>query len=486
MDIRLILGLALGLSALGCEHFNQCSTNADCPQVDGNMLYCTPDNICAAGTPAASLCTQVYPPNSPSNAIVIGALINTISGNDQLPLLAFEEGIDEVNAVLPAGAQPLALHICEVGATPDDPYKSMEVLALQQNAVAAVGPTSSSLVLDIESEVVTSGIPIMSPSATSPDISSYGTVNGPVNGLFYRVAPSDALQGPVLAHQLPMPFPTTDKLAEMNVDDSYGTGLSSAFISAFGTPALKQTYEEPSGNVRDPTTAIAAANAIISSSPNYVVAITNTYSDLVVEALVNLPTTIPIIMADGALNQSVLNLIGTSGTAPFSSYTPTQMNNSLGRITGTAPTTDFNNLTGTGAYQNFVANFMAKWNMDPTDSIYTAYAYDAIYAVAIAIGAAGSNLTPARVSGMLSHINEVNPSTGACQASGSPGQGNQAVVGQANYLSAKTKVEQGSGLVLQGTTGTICFSPHGDRVSGLYEKWSINIASKTFTAVPTM
>jgi ABC-type branched-subunit amino acid transport system substrate-binding protein len=487
--MRYVLGfgsLALTLlTSLGCQNFKECSSNMDCPLAsDGAKLYCTPDNICARGTPAAGLCTETYPPNSPSSAIVVGALVQVVSGSDLLRLQSYKLAVDEINKSR-TGEAPIALRVCEIGATADDPLKSMEYLARQLGAVAVVGPSSSSRVALIKDEVIRSGIPLMSPSATSPEISAYGTADGPVNGLFYRVAPSDALQGPVMARQVP----AGSKVAVLNVDDTYGTGLASTFISAFGVPALKLTYSEPAGTMKDPTTALNAANQIIAAKPAYVVAITNNYSEIVVQALVKLSTTAPaaqIIMSDGAKSPAVLNLIGAaSTTAPFI-YTAVEMNTHLGRTTGTAPTVDNMNQTGTGAYQNFKVNFQSKWGTDPTSSIYSAYGYDAMYAVGLAIGAAGSNVTPARVSEMLSHLDQVDAATMRCQATGAPGMGNQVVVGQSNYLAGKAKLAGGRGLVLQGASGTICFNAHGDRVSGLYEKWGFDTTNKAFTSTPAM
>lgn len=477
MRILLTASLLTNLLSLGCKNWVECNTDSECPVTDaGTKLYCTPDHLCARGTPAGGLCAEIYPANAPANSIVIGALVNTTAGNDKLPLEAFKLGIDQVNQRR-APDPPLALHICEVSATADDPLKSMEVLARQRGAVAVVGPTSSSKVFAIKDEVIRSGIPIMSPSATSPEISSLGTTGGPVMGLFYRVAPSDALQGPVLSHQLPTPFPSTAKLALLFVDDPYGQGLKDAFLSAsVKQPDLTISYKEPAAGP-DVAGTQNAANMIINTRPDYVIAITNLYSDTVVKDLMTLPQSGPaskLIMADGAKNQNVLNLIGT----------PPQpaMNDHLKRISGTAPTVDSGNQTGTGAYQTFINDFKVRWpGDDPAGSIYTAYGFDAIYAVAIAIGAAGANVTPARVSEMLARLNAFDSSTLKCQ----PNASNQIVVGQSKYLEAKNKLAGNSSLVLQGASGTICFSPHGDRISGLYERWSIDTTAKGWISAPT-
>ena len=470
----LLTGALFCLPLVGCQSFNECSSDAECgTSSDGHKLFCTPDHLCALGTPAAGLCTEIYPANPPDNSIVVGALLNIADGNDKLPLEAFKLGIDQVNARR-SPDPPLAMHICEVGATDDDPLKAMELLARERHAVAVLGPSTSGKVFAIKDEIIRSGIPLVSPSATSPEISSIGNSSGPVNGLFYRVAPSDSLQGPVLARQLPA---NPGKLIVLYVNDPYGSGLKDAFLgAATKQPDLTLSYNEPAGGPdKDGTQAVATQ--IINARPDYLVAITNLYSDTVIADLLNLPMMAPaskIIMADAAKNDNVLALI-SSGT------TPALMNQHLSRITGTAPAVDTSNKTMTGAYPTFVNDFRVKFpGDDPNSSLYTAFGYDALYAVAIAIGAAGGDVTPARVSEMLGRINQFDPATGQCQVN----SGNQLVVGQSKYLEAKNKLAAGSGLVLQGASGTICFNPHGDRVAGLYEQWSINTTNKTFTSMP--
>jgi hypothetical protein len=118
ITLRFVWGLALltGLPLLGCQNFNQCTSNADCaPAPDGTKLYCTPDNLCARGTPSAALCQTTYPANPPANAIIIGALVNTVAGtgNDGPRLEAFKLAIDEINP-LRSPNPPLALQICEI------------------------------------------------------------------------------------------------------------------------------------------------------------------------------------------------------------------------------------------------------------------------------------------------------------------------------------------------------------------------------------
>lgn len=464
LGLRIGLGIGLGLtvSAGGCslgQSFVQCQVDSDCPaqNASGQKLYCTQDNLCSVGTPANKLCTEIYPTNSPANAIVIGVLANINQGSDALPVLAFKQAIDEMNGLrVSTGDRQFALHVCEVSATDDDALKSMKILTRQRGAVAVLGPSSSSFVLSIAPEVIASQVPIMSQSASSPAISDL-----PATGLFFRTVPSDNLQGPPLAAQLP---PAAGKFDMMVVNDSYGTGLQQSFFkSTSKLPSLSLNYAELGGTPAALTQAIqATAGQIVNDNPypNYVIAITNNYTAQVVQALQGLNSAAKIVMADGAKNQTLLNLSVTGNAA-------TKMH--LARISGTAPTVDLNNTTGTGAYNQLLTTYQQKWKQSAAVNNYISYSYDGAYAVGIAIAAAGNNVTPATVSQMLLRMN---------------GSSDRITVGATGYLMAKNKLANGGGITLQGATGNIRFTAHGDRDSGLYEVWSIDTTTNTFKSVP--
>ena len=464
LGLRLTLSLGLGSVGLwaGCsqaENFTQCHMDSDCPAAVGSSskLYCTADNLCSAGTPAAKLCTDTYPANPPSNAIVIGVLTNIVNGSDGPPVQAFKQAIDEMNALRAStGDRQLSLNLCEISATPADPLKAMKILTHQRGAVAVLGPSSSASVLSIAPEVVASQVPIMSQSASSPAISDL-----PATGLFFRVVPSDNAQGPVLNNQLPT---STAKFDMITVDDSYGTGLQQAFFrSTTRTPFLSVKYAELGGTQAALSAAlVTVANQIITDSPfpDHVIAITNNLAPEVVKDLQNLNINTKILMTDGAKNQELLTLSSTGTTA---------MKMHLGRITGTAPTVDLANSTSTGAYSQFLSTYQQKWGTSAAVNNYIAYAYDGAYAVGIAIGAAGGNVTPQTVSAMLLRLNN---------------QTDRVTVGATNYLMAKNKLASNTGITLQGTTGNIRFSGHGDRDGGLYEVWSIDTTTNTFKSAP--
>jgi branched-chain amino acid transport system substrate-binding protein len=425
--------------------------------------------MCVVGSPRASLCQDVYPANPPANATVLGTLVNTVTGSDQLRLQSVKLAIDEMNTGLTAaGKPPLSLHVCETSATNADMLKSYQVLVNDRKAVAVIGPSGSGNVSLISAEVMRVGVPIMSWSASSRTISDL-----PASGLFFRTVPSDLLQGVVLAKQIPATAISAMSTGMFVVDDSYGQGLRQSVLGANSliVPKPSLTYKEGVGT--DEPAAVMTLNTALGilkgqPAPQALVAVTNLFSDKLLAGLVGFGTAamppMPVIMGDGAKSSKVLDLLSVG--------TPTEqaaMKVNLGRVYGTAPGVDSKNANG--VYNGFLAAFGARWpGVDPKGSAFSAYAYDAAYAVGIAICAAG-DVTPARVSEFLLHLNNFS----------SP---EKVQVGQTSFLSACNRIAAAAGLAMQGATGVVSFTQHGDREQGLYERWSIDTTNKVFVSMP--
>lgn len=466
-----LLGLSLCAVALlgsaGCKDLTECAVDADCQDrasALGQALFCS-ENMCVVGSPRGSLCAEVYPANSSSDATVVGVLVNTVTGSDLLRLQAAKLAIDEMNMGLSAaGKPPIALHVCETSATGADMLKSYQVLVNDRNAMAVLGPSGSGNVSLISAEVIHAGVPIMSWSASSRTISDL-----PGTGLFFRTAPSDLLQGPVLAKQIAPAAISANSVGMFVVDDSYGTGMRQAVLGANSmiVPKPSLTYKEGVGT--DEAAAVKSLSDSLTSlkaqaAPQVLVTISNLFSDKVLTGLVTygISTTPPtqILMSDGAKSSKVLDLL-SQGTAAEQ----TAMKTNLARVVGTAPGVDKANANG--IYNGFLASFGARWpGVDPRTSAFSAYAYDAAYAVGIAICSAGE-VTPTRVSEFLLHLNNFQSA-------------DKVQVGQSSFLNACNRVAASAGLALQGATGVVSFTAHGDREQGLYERWTIDTTNKTF------
>jgi len=129
---------------------------------------------------------------------------------------------------------------------------------------AIVGAAATGMTLAIIDQVTGAGVVQCSPSNTGPGLTEY-----PDSGFYFRTAPSDALQGPVLAEQV-----IADGNATMAVAaraDDYGQGLLDATVEAFeaqgGEVLYSDTYDAEAGTfdsvVEDLVNAGADAHVII-------------------------------------------------------------------------------------------------------------------------------------------------------------------------------------------------------------------------------
>ncbi len=90
---------------------------------------------------------------------------------------------------------------------------------LSQNADAIIGAASSSVSLSVVDTIVTAGVVMFSPANTSKKLSTYDD-----KGLYFRDAPSDILQGQVLADTMIEDGKSNVYILALN--DDYGTGLA--------------------------------------------------------------------------------------------------------------------------------------------------------------------------------------------------------------------------------------------------------------------
>ena len=121
-----------------------------------------------------------------------------------------------------------------------------ERLISSDGVIGIMGPDCSGVTMAVLQNVAMSaGIPMISPSATSP---AFTTLDS--NGLFYRTSPSDARQGAVLAGIVMDRGFTEVALTYTNND--YGSGFANAFSESFselgGTVTTSVPHEDGRGD----------------------------------------------------------------------------------------------------------------------------------------------------------------------------------------------------------------------------------------------
>ena len=134
-----------------------------------------------------------------------------------------------------------------------------ERLVTSDKVAAIMGADCSGVTMAVANNVgIPNGVVMISPSATSPALSTLED-----NGYFFRVAPSDARQGQVLADILKRRGVTNVAITYTNND--YGKGLADSFGAAFkaigGTIGLTAAHEDGKADYSAEVGALAATGA---------------------------------------------------------------------------------------------------------------------------------------------------------------------------------------------------------------------------------
>ena len=134
-----------------------------------------------------------------------------------------------------------------------------ERLINDENVMAIMGPNcSGNTGAVITNVLVPNGVVAVSPSATSPALTTLED-----GGWFFRTAPSDARQGPVLA-DIAISRGQTDMAVTWSNSD-YGKGLADAFITAYeaagGTVTAKAGHEDDKADYSADVAALSAGGS---------------------------------------------------------------------------------------------------------------------------------------------------------------------------------------------------------------------------------
>ena len=184
---------------------------------------------------------------------------------------------------------------------------------LQSEGVSAmIGAAASGVTKLFLDSNVSAGIITFSPANTSPDFTTWDD-----NGLYWRTAPSDLLQGEVLGNLLAEDGHKNIGIIYQN--DAYGTGLfgvvKEVFESTGGTVVAEASYNDGEGQFDAQVQTIAAAN------PDAVVLITFDQFATIAPLLVNAGQDAKnFYLVDGNLkqwgSQVAVSLEGAKGTTP--------------------------------------------------------------------------------------------------------------------------------------------------------------------------
>ena len=236
-----------------------------------------------------------------------------------------------------------------------------ERLVTADDVVAIMGADCSGVTTAIANNVaVPNGVVMVSPSATSPALSSLED-----NGFFFRTAPSDARQGEVLAAVLQQRGITNVAITFTNND--YGKGLTESFTQAFaavgGTVAISAAHEDGKADYSAEVGALAAAGAEDLAVFGYL----DQGGKGIIQAALDADAFSRFILADGMIGASLIDAIGDD------------LNGAIGTLPG-------------GASQGaaLFAEYAQQHGIASDGGGYQGESYDAAALLALAIQAAGS------------------------------------------------------------------------------------------------
>ncbi|MCH6231795.1 ABC transporter substrate-binding protein [Microbacterium sp. CFH 31415] len=308
------------------------------------------------------------------------------------------------------------------GDTDNKAYATTIQTLISEGVSAAIGAASSGVTKLFLDDAVASGMIVFSPANTSLDFTSWDD-----DGLYWRTAPSDTLQGEVLGNVVAEDG--HENVAVLYLNDSYGTGLNEVFQETF-TGAGGTIVEEQSYNTGD-TSFDAQISALMASNPDAIVLIT--FDEIFTIGPALLSAGYPadqLYLVDGNLKNfgadakwpADISMEGAKGTTP------------AGPIEADTTFQERLNEWWTG-----------EGNSELTDFSYANESYDAVVLLALASLAANST-DPADIAGKLQEV------------SGGSGEGEKCD----NYADCAEIILGGGVADYDGFSGPITFDENGD------------------------
>jgi branched-chain amino acid transport system substrate-binding protein len=267
-------------------------------------------------------------------------------------------------------------------------------------------------------KITSNGVLQISPANTAPSLTDY-----PDNGLYFRTAPSDALQGAVQAsNAIDNGFTAGATIARK---DPYGEGLQNAFVADFeaggGTVTAALTYDPTAASFEAEVAEIAASN------PEFVQVVGFDESTKLIQEMIKQgigPQDVQIYLADGNLS-----------TTAFKDFPKDTMTGVIGTVPTGDPSVDVEAFNGK----------LLEQDPELTDFAYGAQAYDATILVALAAEYAGC-------------------ADGTAMAAAMPMIANADAGGEAcgTYADCLAIIQAGGQPDYNGVTGPLDFNEYGD------------------------
>ena len=391
-----------------------------------------------ASLPTAPRMTTVTPANvAQGDALVLGTLL-PLTGDLEAFGGSMENAatlaIEQINAAGGVAGSPVMLVKGDSRSDPTQAPNSFNSL-LNDGVVGVAGAAASSVTGAILDIAIQSEVVVVSPASTSPTL----TLERDNQGYFYRVPPSDALQGKVLAQLVYDAGCHSVSLLEIN--NAYGVGLGTVFAETYkglgGTIMAEVKFEEGG------TTFTSQVQQAGSGSPDAIVFVgyPNTGTQIVKEAYEKgiLEDSV-LYFSEGVKDPEFVQNVGKNADGAYI----------LAGLSGTTPAA-----SESPELAAFKAAYNARFGADP--GLFAAETYDAIMALSLAAAHAGDATSGAAIKGsMLSVYNGPGLATsGATIAAGLAAAAN------------------GDDVDYVGASGNFDWDTNGDPADGIYSKWTV-------------
>lgn len=307
---------------------------------------------------------------------------------------------------------------------------------LQSEGVSAmIGAAASGVTKLFLDSNVSAGIITFSPANTSPDFTTWDD-----NNLYWRTAPSDLLQGEVLANTIAEDG--HENIGIIYQNDAYGTGLygvvKDVFESTGGSVVAEASYNDGDSSFD------AQVQTVLAANPDAVVLITFDQFATIAPLLVNGGVAAEnFYLVDGNLknwgDQVAVPLEGAKGTLP-----------------GPKLDDDFQKRVND--------NWVSEGNAELEDYSYAGESYDAVVLLALASLAAGST-DAADIAGKLQEV------------SGGSGDGEKCTT----FAECADIINGGGTADYDGYSGPVTFDENGDPTEatiGIYQYGADNTYSR--------
>lgn len=317
--------------------------------------------------------------------------------------------------------------------TKTDPQAAQEAATklIESDGVSALaGPWATpELIPTAENVTIAAGIPLVTPSATGPDLTTLED-----DGLVFRTPPSDAIQGRVIAQVMADALGADATVNTAHRNDSYGTALVEEFTKAWeagGGKIGKNVAYNP-----DATSLNSEAQQIASGNPDgwMIIDYTGTWAKMG-PALVRTGNWDPAktFTGDGLRSPDLPGDTGKQSTEGIRGTVPTSLEAPAG------------------------AQFDALWKAEVKKprQTYDAQNFDAVILLSLAAAASGSS-DPAGIAAQLQAV------------SGPPGT----KYTYEQLSDAFQALADGEDIDYEGASGPIDFDENGDPASANYATWS--------------